>query len=139
MIIGIPKERRPFESRVGLPPAAVEILNQHGHQIYVEHDAGVSLGFDDRQFEQAGARIAYSPEEVFGRADLLLKVTRPTRDEIDWLRPGSAIAGLLHLSSARRDKVDSLLEKKITSIAYEQIQLPDGSLPVQSVPSADTT
>jgi len=130
MIIGIPKERRPFESRVGLPPAAVEILTQHGHQVYVEHEAGSTLGFDDRQFEQAGARIAYSPEEVFGRADLLLKVTRPTRDEIDWLQPGSAIAGLLHLSSSRRDKVDALLEKKITSIAYEQIQLPDGSLPV---------
>ncbi len=130
MIIGIPKERRPFEARVGLPPAAVEILSQHGHQVYVEHEAGAKLGFDDRQFEQAGARIAYSPEEVFGRADLLLKVTRPTKDEIDWLRPGSALAGLLHLSSSRRDKVDALLEKKITSIAYEQIQLPDGSLPV---------
>ncbi|MGE5374372.1 MAG: alanine dehydrogenase [Bacteroidota bacterium] len=130
MIIGIPKERRPFESRVGLPPAAVEILSQHGHQVYVEHTAGASLGFDDREFEKAGARIAYSPEEVFGRADLLLKVARPTRDEIEWLQPGSAIAGLLHLSSARRDKVDTLLAKKITSIAYEQIQLPDGSLPV---------
>ena len=96
----------------------------------MEHEAGVDAGFDDRQFEQAGARIAYSPEEVFGRADLLLKVTRPTKDEIDWLQPGSAIAGLLHLASSRRDKVDALLEKKITSIAYEQIQLPDGSLPV---------
>src|SRR5512138_3879493 len=98
MIIGIPQERRPFEARVGLPPAAVEILCQYGHQVYVEHDAGARLGFDDRQYEQAGARIAYSPEEIFGRADLLLKVTRPTRDEISWLQPGSAIAGLLHLS-----------------------------------------
>ena len=130
MIIGIPKERRPFESRVGLPPAAVEILSQHGHQVYVEHEAGIKMGFDDHQFEKAGARIAYSPEEVFGRADLLLKVARPTRAELDWLQPGSAIAGLLHLSSSRQDKVDALLEKKITAIAYEQIQLPDGSLPV---------
>ena len=130
MIIGIPKERRPFEFRVGLPPAAVEILCQHGHQVYVEHEAGIKMGFDDRQFEKAGARIAYSPEEVFGRADLVLKVARPIRDEFNWIQPGSAIAGLLHLSSARHDKVDILLEKKITSIAYEQIQLPDGSLPV---------
>jgi alanine dehydrogenase len=130
MNIGIPKERRPFEFRVGLPPAAVEILSQHGHQVYVEHEAGIKMGFDDRQFESAGARIVYSPEEVFGRADLLLKVARPLKDELDWLQPGSAIAGLLHLSSSRRDKVDALLEKKITSIAFEQIQQQDGSLPV---------
>jgi len=130
MNIGIPKERRPFEFRVGLPPMAVEILSQHGHQVYVEHEAGMGLGFDDHQFEKAGARIAYSPEEVFGRADLLLKVARPMKDELDWLRPGCAVAGLLHLSSARRDKVEVLLEKKVTSIAYEQIQQQDGSLPV---------
>lgn len=130
MIIGIPKERRPFEFRVGLPPAAVEILCQHGHQVYVEHEAGSKMRFDDHQFEKAGAKIAYSPEEVFGRADLILKVARPMEDELEWLKPGSAIAGLLHLSSARRDKVDALLEKRITAIAYEQIQLPDGSLPV---------
>jgi len=130
MNIGIPKERRPFEFRVGLSPAGVEILSQQGHQVYVEHEAGVGAGFDDHQFENAGARIAYSPEEVFGRADLLLKVARPMKDELDWLRPGCAIAGLLHLSSSRRDKVDVLLDKKITSIAYEQIQHEDGSLPV---------
>lgn len=130
MNIGIPKERRPFEFRVGLSPAGVEILSQQGHQVYVEHEAGVGVGFDDHQFEKAGARIVYSPEEVFGRTDLLLKVARPLKDELDWLRPGCAIAGLLHLSSARRDKVDALLEKKITSIAYEQIQQADGSLPV---------
>jgi alanine dehydrogenase len=90
----------------------------------------MGLGFDDHQFENAGARIAYSPEEVFGRGDLILKVARPMKDELDWLRPGCAIAGLLHLSSARRDKVEILLEKKITAIAYEQIQEHDGALPV---------
>jgi alanine dehydrogenase len=130
MNIGIPKERRPFEFRVGLSPAGVEILSQQGHQVYVEHEAGVGVGFDDHQFENAGARIVYSPEEVFGRTDLLLKVARPLKEELDWLRPGCAVAGLLHLSSARRDKIDALLEKKITSIAYEQIQQADGSLPV---------
>ena len=130
MNIGIPKERRPFESRVGLSPAGVEILTQHGHQIYVEHEAGVGAGFDDREFETAGARLVYSPEEVFVRADLMLKVARPTKEELDWLRPNTAIAGLLHLASAREDKTQILLEKKITSIAYEQIELADGSLPV---------
>ncbi|HLO14244.1 MAG TPA: NAD-binding protein, partial [Anaerolineales bacterium] len=66
----------------------------------------------------------------FVRADLMLKVARPLKEELDWLRPNTAIAGLLHLASAREDKIDVLLEKKITSIAYEQIESPDGSLPV---------
>jgi alanine dehydrogenase len=108
----------------------VEILTLNGHQVYVEHDAGVGAGFSDQEYEKAGARVAYSSDEVFGRADLLLKVSRPLREELDWLRPGSTIAGLLHLASARHDKVEILLQKKITSIAYEQIQLGDGSLPV---------
>lgn len=130
MNIGIPKERRPFESRVGLSPAGVEILTQQGHQVYVEHDAGTGAGFDDRAFENAGARIVYSPEEVFVRADLMLKVARPLKEELNWLRPNTVLAGILHLASAREDKTEILLAKKITSIAYEQIQLADGSLPV---------
>lgn len=130
MIIGIPKEKRPFEYRVGLSPAGVEMLTQRGHHVHVERDAGVGAGFKDREYESAGARIVYSPEEIFGRADLVLKVARPLLDEIEWLRPGCAIAGLLHLAAARKDKVEMLLDKKITSIAYEQIQLADGSLPL---------
>ena len=130
MNIGIPKERRPLESRVGLSPAGVEILTQQGHQVYVEHEAGVGAGFDDREFETSGARLVYSPEEAFVRADLLLKVARPTREELDWLRPGTTVIGLLHLASSREDKIEILLSKKITSIAYEQIETADGSLPV---------
>ena len=65
MYIGIPKESRVFEYRVGLSPAGVDILSQNGHQIFVEHDAGVGAGFSDRDYEKSGARIAYSAEEVF--------------------------------------------------------------------------
>lgn len=130
MIIGIPKEKRPFEYRVGLSPAGVEILTNRGHLVHVERDAGVGAGFKDREYESAGARVVYSPEEIFGRADLVLKVSRPLIEEIEWIRPGSAIAGLLHLASTRKDKVELLLEKKVTSIAYEQIQLADGTLPL---------
>jgi alanine dehydrogenase len=130
MNIGIPKERRPFEERVGLSPAGVEILSQHGHQVYVEHEAGVGAGFDDREFEEAGARLVYSPEEVFVRADLMLKVARPTRQELDWVRPNTTLAGQLHLVSTREDKIQILLEKKISTVAYEQIEMEDGSLPV---------
>jgi alanine dehydrogenase len=130
MNIGIPKETRPFEYRVGLSPSGVQILVQGGHKVYVEHDAGLGAGFSDQQYEQAGARIVYSPHEVFGRADLLLKVARPLFEELTWLQPGATLMGLLHLSSARQDKIDQLLQNKITAIAYEQIQKPDGSHPV---------
>ncbi len=130
MNIGIPKERRPFEYRVGLSPAGVEILCQLGHTVYVEHDAGVGAGFRDQEYEAVGAHLAYSAEEVFGRADLLLKVARPLKEELEWLRSGSILVGLLHLASAQQNKVDILLQKKVTAISYEQIQLPDDSLPV---------
>ncbi len=130
MNIGIPKERRPFEFRVGLSPAGVAILIQNGHKVFVEHEAGAGAGFEDNDYQQAGATPVYSTEEVFGRADLLLKVSRPLQEELEWLRPGSILAGFLHLASAQQDKVDLLLQKKITSIAYEQISAPDGSLPV---------
>jgi alanine dehydrogenase len=131
MNIGIPKERRPFEFRVGLSPAGVEILKQNGHTIFVEHGAGVGAGFSDEEYEHAGARIVYSPEEVFGRADFLLKIARPVKEEIEWLQPGSMLAGLLHLASARQDKIDLMLKNKITSIAYEQIEEEDGTTPVK--------
>lgn len=130
MYIGIPKESRTFEYRVGLSPAGVEILTQNGHHVFVEHEAGVMAGFSDSDYEKAGARLAFTAEEVFGRADLLLKVSRPMQEELNWLRPGSILAGFLHLASTQQDKVDILLEKKITAIAYEQIKAPDGSLPV---------
>ncbi len=131
MNIGVPKERRIFEYRVGLHPMGVKMLTQMGHTCYVEHDAGLEAGFSDQEYIQAGARIVYTPHEVFGRADLLLKVARPTEEEIDWLRPGVAIAGLLHLGSARKSRVEKLLANEITAIAYEQIHLADGSVPIR--------
>ncbi len=131
MNIGIPKERRSFEYRVGLSPSYVTMLSRQGHTIYVEHDAGLGAGFGDGEFEQAGAKIAYSAHEVFGRADLLLKVSRPVIEEISWLRPGSAVAGLLHLGSARQDKITALIENKVTAIAYEQVTLPGGEAPIR--------
>lgn len=130
MYIGVPKERRPFECRVGLPPAGVEILVEHGHTVYVEHEAGLGAGFSNQEYEQAGARLVYSAHEVFGRAELVCKIARPLQDEIGWMQPETTLLGYLHLASTRQDRIDALLEKKITAIAYEQIQLPDGSLPV---------
>lgn len=131
MNIGVPKERRPFEFRVGMTPNGVQMLVKEGHTCYIEHDAGLGAGFSDKEYEQAGGRIVYSPHEVFGRSDLLLKVARPILEEIEWLRPGTAIAGLLHLGSARQDKIDALVNSRITAISYEQITLADGTVPVR--------
>jgi alanine dehydrogenase len=131
MNIGIPKERRSFEFRVGMTPAGVAQLVEAGHTCYVEHDAGLGAGFGDQDYEQAGARIVYSAHEAFGRADLVLKVSRPLYDELDLIRPGTTVVGLLHLAATRQDKIAILQEKKITAIALEHIKLPDGNLPVR--------
>jgi alanine dehydrogenase len=130
MNIGIPRERRPFEYRVGLSPAGVEMLTEQGHTVFVEHEAGVGAGFSDYEYEKARAKIAYSPDEVFGRADLLLKFSRPLQEEIGWMNPGATLMGMLLLAAGRRDRVDALLEKKITAIAYEQIETEKSCFPV---------
>ncbi len=130
MNICIPRERRDSEYRVGLTPAGVRLLTKAGHTCYIEHEAGVGSGFSDYDYQQAGGQIVYSGEEIFGRADLLLKVARPTVEEFGWLRPNQVIMGFLHLAAGRTEKVAALLEKQITAIGYEIIQDADGELPV---------
>ena len=130
MNIGIPKERRPSEYRVGLTPAGVQLLTVDGHSCFVERGAGLGAGFRDEAYVDAGARIVYSGEEVFGRADLLLKVSRPTMEELEWLLPQQALMAYLYLPSARPEKLQALLDKSITAVAYESIRLEDGTLPV---------
>jgi alanine dehydrogenase len=135
MNICIPKERRPNEYRVGLSPVAVEMLCQQGHNCFVEHHAGVGAGFSDREYEHAGAKIVYSPEEAFGRGDLVVTIARPKLEELDWVQPGAILMGFLHLPGARQESVDILISKGITGIAYEQIEGPEGCFPVLRVSS----
>lgn len=130
MDIGIPRERREGEYRVGLTPIGVQLLTAEGHTCYVERGAGLGAGFSDRDYELAGGKVVYSTQEAYGRAELVLKVARPTAEEADWLVEGQTVMGLLHLAAARRSRVETLLQKKITAIGYEMIQLADGSLPV---------
>ena len=131
MNIGVPKERRPFEYRVGLTPIFVHMLTELGHTCFIEHEAGAGAGFSDQEYQYAGGNIVYSAHEVFGRADLLLKVARPVMEEITWMRPGTTLAGLLHLGSARLEKINALIDNQITAVAYEQIEKPDGSVPIR--------
>ena len=130
MKIGIPRERRDLELRVGLTPYGVELLTTAGHTCYVETEAGLAAGFNDYHYERAGGSIVYSGDEVFGRSDLVLKVGRPTAEETPWLREGQTIAGFLHLAAARHSRIAAMLEKRITTIAYETIEEDGGVLPV---------
>jgi alanine dehydrogenase len=135
MNIGIPKESRPSEYRVGLSPSGVQRLTNRGHTCFIEHDAGKNAGFNDHDYENAGAKIVYSAHEAFARGDFIIKVSRPQESELDLIRPGSILSGWLHLPAASRSKIDILLEKKITTIAYEQIQRSDGTRPVLQIMS----
>lgn len=130
MNVGVPRERRPFEYRVGLPPAGVDMFVRQGHNVYVEHGAGEGAGFADNDYTQSGAQVSYSAEEVYGRADLVLKFSRPLLGEIELMRPGLALAGFLHLAASRKEKVDQMLARKLTAVAYEQIEDDTGHRPV---------
>ncbi len=130
MNISIPKERRDSEYRVGLTPAGVQLLAQAGHTVFVEHEAGLGSGFSDHYYQKCGGQIVYSGEEVYGRADLLIKVVRPTEEEFDWLREGQTVLGFLHLASGRASKVEKLLQKNVTAIGFGIIQEDNGHLPV---------
>ncbi|MCB9456354.1 MAG: alanine dehydrogenase [Anaerolineaceae bacterium] len=130
LVIGVPKEHRYFEYRVGLTPLGVSILSKRGYQCYVETGAGVGSGFPDAEYEHAGARIAYGKDEVFRRADLILKVQRPTQEEVDWMRGDQVVMSFMMLSIASESRVHSFAEKNITTIAYELIENGDGRLPV---------
>lgn len=130
MNISVPRERRPDENRVGLTPAAVELLTSDGHRCYVEKGVGLGAGFSDEDYTRAGARTVYSGEEVYGRGDIVVKVTRPTAEELQWFRSGQAVLAFWHLPSASPDNLDALVQKRVTAIAYEMIQTDDGALPV---------
>ena len=131
MNIGVPREHRQDEYRVGLTPAGVELLTAAGHAVSVESNAGLGAGFSDHDYQKAGARIVYSSAEAFGRAELVIKVARPREDEVEMLHDGAIVMGFLHLAVADPAKIRRLVEKKITAIAYEQISDDDGHLPVQ--------
>jgi alanine dehydrogenase len=130
MEFGIPKEVRDLESRVGLTPAGVSSLIRHGHTVYVEKDAGVAAGFSDETYRHSGARVVYSAAEVYGRADVVVKVTRPTSAEHTLFQPGQTLFAFLHMAVASPDFHEALRASGITAIASEMIERPGGERPV---------
>ena len=130
MEFGVPKEVRDLDMRVGLTPAGVLALVQSGHTVYVERGAGRRAGFSDEHYRRAGATIVYTAAEAYGRADVVLKVTRPTADEQRLFRYGQTIFSFLHLSVSSPDLLEVFGEQNITAVAYETIQDESDNLPV---------
>ncbi|MEZ0164550.1 alanine dehydrogenase [Kineococcus sp. LSe6-4] len=129
MRIGVPTEVKNREYRVALTPAGVHELVGHGHEVLVQAGAGAGSSLPDAEYEAAGAKVLEDVEEVWGSADLLLKVKEPIASEHHRLRRGQVLFTYLHLA-ASRECTDALLASGTTAIAYETVQLPDRSLPL---------
>ena len=108
MEFGVPKEVRDMETRVALTPSGVLSLVRRGHAVYVERDAGAGAGFSDGEYEEAGAQIVFSAAEAYGRADVVIKVTRPTADEHALFRNGQVIFAFHHLPVSSPDLLQAL-------------------------------
>ena len=128
MIVGVAKEIKAQENRVALTPAGAHALVRHGHEVVVERGAGEGSGFEDAVYRAAGARIV-ERGELYPLADLITKVKEPQPEEYAYYRPGQVLYTYLHLA-ADRGLTDGLLARGIVGVAYETVQLPDGSLPL---------
>lgn len=128
MKIGVPKEILNNENRVAMTPPGVSMMVQKGHEVWVEKGAGIGSGFSDTFYEEMGAVIKETPEEVWA-ADLVLKIKEPTRDEYQFFREGLILFTYLHLA-ASVELTDQLLTNKVTAIGYETVQPSEGVLPL---------
>ncbi len=129
MKIGIPTEIKNHEHRVGVTPAGVRALSGHGHTVIVQKGAGRGSGIGDQEYVAAGAELAPNAVEVYWEADLIMKVKEPLPEEYALLRRGQVLFTYLHLAPAP-ELTQALLDRRVVGIAYETIQLADGSLPL---------
>ena len=129
MIVGVPKEVKDHEARVGLVPSGVAALVEAGHQVLVQSGAGEKSTLLDAEYEEFGAEIVHSAADVWQRSDLVVKVKEPQPSEYDLLRPGLMLFTYLHLAPLP-ELTATLLEKRVNAIAYETIREKDGSLPL---------
>ena len=130
MDVGLIKDRRPFEHRIGLTPGGVQVLTEKGHRVYLENDAGLDAGFPNEVYRKVGATIVYSDEEVRLRSELLIRLSPPTPDECESYQPGQIVISAWHLAVASEDYFAKLLENKVTTVGYEIIEDDSGRAPV---------
>lgn len=129
MKVGVPKEVKNHEYRVAITPAGVHELVRNGHEVFVQHDAGVGSSITDESYIAAGATILPTADDVWGTGDLILKVKEPIAEEYHRMRPDQVLFTYLHLA-ASRECTDALINSGTTAIAYETVELPDHSLPL---------
>ncbi len=129
MKVGVPKEVKNHEYRVAITPAGAHELVRNGHEVYLQQGAGEGSSIPDTDFVAAGAEILPTADDVWQAGDLILKVKEPVTEEYHRMRKDQVLFTYLHLAASRAC-TDALLESGITSIAYETVQLPDGSLPL---------
>jgi alanine dehydrogenase len=129
MIVGVPKEVKDHESRVGVTPAGVKALVEAGHKVLVEKDAGALSAMPDDDYQAAGAEIVGSAYDVWRLSDMIVKVKEPVEKEYRHFREGLVLFTYLHLAPLR-DLTDALIEKKVTGIAYETVRDKAGTLPL---------
>ena len=129
MIVGVPKEVKDNEYRVALTPEGARELTRAGHQVLIEHDAGTGSSIPQSRYERAGAEIVASAEEVWSSSDLILKVKEPIPEEYPRLREGQVLFTYLHLA-ASKPLTQALIERKVSAVAYETVQLEGGHLPL---------
>jgi alanine dehydrogenase len=129
MIIGIPKEIKDHEFRVGLAPDGARELVRAGHKVILETEAGMGSGFEDSLYKEAGAQLVADKTVLFDRADLIVKVKEPQPAEYPLFRKAQGLFTFLHLAADRR-LADALLERQVVAFAYETLECPDGTLPI---------
>jgi alanine dehydrogenase len=129
MKVGVPREVKDNEHRVALTPAGVHELVRHGHQVYVEHEAGLGSSIPDADFESAGAVILARADDVWAGSGLVLKVKEPIAEEYHRMRKGQILFTYLHLAASRAC-TRAMLDSGVTGIAYETVQTPNGALPL---------
>ncbi len=129
MIVGVPKEIKNHEYRVGATPVMVKALVDAGHKVLIETKAGAQIGFSDEMYRHAGASIAQTPQEVFAQADMIVKVKEPQPSEFGLLREGQILFTYLHLAPDP-EQTKALVDAKVIAIAYETVTDADGRLPL---------
>ena len=129
MIIGVPTEVKRDEYRVGLLPVGAEELTRAGHEVIVEAGAGLGSGLPDHEYLRHGAEMASGPEEIFGTADMIIKVKEPQPDELALLRPGQIVFTYFHFA-ADRELTEAVVRSGATAVAYETLRTDDGRLPL---------
>ena len=135
MIVGVPKEIKNKEYRVGMVIAGVRALTQAGHNVLIQHNAGVGVGISDDDYRKAGASIIGTAKEIYDKAEMIVKVKEPLPEEYPLLRENQILYTYLHLAADER-LTKALMERKIVGIAYETIQTDDGQLPLLAPMSA---